>query len=206
MLFVPGHISRMIEKAAGAGADCVVLDLEDAVPPASKNEARKIIRLVLQDGRFDRQAVMVRVNSFDTGRTAEDVASVACAELDGFVYAMSRNRGEIHAMSRLLSEQEKALGRVVVRATFKVSRIGTVAGCYVSSGLAVKNAKVRLIRDNVVIRDNISLDSLKHFKDDVREVKAGFECGIKLAGFDDIKIDDVLEFYEIIKVARTLDS
>jgi len=110
MLFVPGHISRMIEKAAGAGADCVVLDLEDAVPPASKNEARKIIRLVLQDGRFDRQAVMVRVNSFDTGRTAEDVASVACAELDGFVYAMSRNRGEIHAMSRLLSEQEKALG------------------------------------------------------------------------------------------------
>ncbi len=103
-------------------------------------------------------------------------------------------------------EQEKTLGRAVVRATFKVSRIGTVAGCYVSNGLAVKSAKARLIRDNIIIRDNLSLESLKHFKDDAREVKTGFECGIKLAGFDDIKMDDVLEFYEIIKVARTLDS
>jgi translation initiation factor IF-2 len=103
-------------------------------------------------------------------------------------------------------EQEKALGRVVVRATFKVSRLGTVAGCYVSSGVVTKNAKARLIRDNVVVRDGLRIDSLKHFKDDAREVKAGLECGIKLAGFDDIKVDDVLDFYEIIKVARTLES
>ena len=103
-------------------------------------------------------------------------------------------------------EQEKTLGRAVVRATFKVSRIGTVAGCYVSNGIAAKSAKARLIRDNIVVRDNLSLESLKHFKDDVREVKTGFECGIKMAGFDDIKIDDTFEFYEIIKVARTLDS
>jgi translation initiation factor IF-2 len=103
-------------------------------------------------------------------------------------------------------EQEKTLGRAMVRATFKVSRIGTVAGCYVSNGIARKNAKARLIRDNIVVRDNLSLESLKHFKDDAREVKTGFECGIKLAGFDDIKMDDVLEFYEIVKVARTLDS
>ena len=101
-------------------------------------------------------------------------------------------------------EQEKTLGRAVVRATFKVSRIGTVAGCYVTSGLAAKNAKIRLIRDNVVLKGDLAIESLKHFKDDAREVKAGFECGIKVAGFDDIKIDDVFEFYEIIKVARTL--
>jgi translation initiation factor IF-2 len=101
-------------------------------------------------------------------------------------------------------EQEKALGRVTVRATFKVSRVGTVAGCYVSSGTVVKNAKARLIRDNIVIGDNMSIESLKHFKDDAREVKAGMECGIKIAGFDDIKVDDVLEFYEIVKVARVL--
>ena len=98
MLFVPGHIPRMIEKAAGAGADCVVLDLEDAVPLASKSEARTVIRSALRGGLFDRQAVMVRVNSLDTGRTAEDVARVACIELDGYVYAMTRNRGEIHAI------------------------------------------------------------------------------------------------------------
>lgn len=101
-------------------------------------------------------------------------------------------------------EQEKTLGRATVRATFKISRIGTIAGSYVSSGYAAKNAKARLIRDNIVIKDNLSLDSLKHFKNDVREVKTGFECGIKIAGFDDIKVDDIIEFYEIVQIARTL--
>jgi translation initiation factor IF-2 len=103
-------------------------------------------------------------------------------------------------------EQEKALGRAMVRATFKVSRVGTVLGCYVNTGVVTKNARARLIRDNIVIRDNMTLESLKHFKDDAREVKAGFECGIKLAGYDDVKVDDVLDFYEIVKVARTLGS
>ena len=101
-------------------------------------------------------------------------------------------------------EQEKTLGRAVVRATFKVSKVGTVAGCYVSNGLVNKNAKVRLIRDNVVIRNDLSVESLKRFKDDAREVKAGLECGIKIARFDDVKVDDVFDFYEIVKVARTL--
>ncbi|MHC4212073.1 MAG: translation initiation factor IF-2 [Planctomycetota bacterium] len=101
-------------------------------------------------------------------------------------------------------EQEKSLGRAVVRMTFKISRIGTIAGCYVNSGVVTKNAKARLIRDNVVIRDNLSIESLKHLKDDVREAKAGFECGIKLARFDDVKVDDVFDFYEIVQVARTL--
>ncbi|MCJ7729772.1 MAG: translation initiation factor IF-2 [Sedimentisphaerales bacterium] len=100
--------------------------------------------------------------------------------------------------------QEKTVGRAVVRNTFKVSKVGTVAGCFVSDGLVTKNAKVRLIRDNIVIRDGLSIDSLRHFKDDAREVKAGLECGIKLAKFDDVKIDDVLDFYEIVEVARTL--
>ena len=101
-------------------------------------------------------------------------------------------------------EQEKSIGRAVVRATFKISRVGTVAGCYVSSGHVAKNAKVRLIRDNIVLKDNLIIETLKHFKDDAREVKAGLECGIKIAGFDDIKVDDVFDFYEIVKVARTL--
>ena len=65
---------------------------------------------------------------------------------------------------------------------------------------------MRLIRDNIVLKDNLSVESLKHFKDDAREVKTGLECGIKIVGFDDVKIDDVLEFYEIVKVARTLSS
>jgi translation initiation factor IF-2 len=101
-------------------------------------------------------------------------------------------------------EQEKSLGRVIVRTTFKVSKVGTIAGCMVSDGIVRKNGKVRLIRDNIVIRDNLAIESLKHFKDDVSEAKAGTECGIKIARFDDIKQDDVLEIYEIVKVARTL--
>ena len=101
-------------------------------------------------------------------------------------------------------EQENSLGRAVVRAAFKISRVGTIAGCYVSSGLVSKNAKVRLVRDNIVLKDHLNIETLKHFKNDVREVKAGLECGIKVAGFDDIKIDDVLEFYEVVKIARTL--
>jgi translation initiation factor IF-2 len=101
-------------------------------------------------------------------------------------------------------QQEKTVGRAVVRNIFKISRVGTIAGCYVSDGLVIKNAKVRLIRDNIVIRDGLSIDSLRHFKDDVREVKAGLECGIKLTKFDDVKIDDVFDFYEIVEIARTL--
>ena len=101
-------------------------------------------------------------------------------------------------------EQEKTLGRAVVRTTFKVSKVGTIAGCYVNDGVVKKNARIRLIRDNIVIRDNMSIESLKHFKDDVSEAKAGTECGIKIARFDDVKTDDVFELYEILKVARTL--
>jgi len=101
-------------------------------------------------------------------------------------------------------EKEETLGRAVVRKIFKVSRIGTIAGCYVTSGLVTNSARVRLIRDNVVIRDGLSIASLKHLKDDIREAKAGLECGIKLAKFDDLKDDDVLEFYQIIEVERTL--
>jgi translation initiation factor IF-2 len=101
-------------------------------------------------------------------------------------------------------ETENSLGRAVVRDTFKISKVGTIAGCHVTEGLVNKKAKVRLIRDNVVIRDSLTIESLKHFKDDAREIKAGLECGIKLARFDDVKVDDVLDFYEIVEVARTL--
>jgi len=100
--------------------------------------------------------------------------------------------------------QEKSLGRLVVRNTFKVSSIGTIAGCFVSSGLVSKNAKLKLIRNNIVVKGDCVIETLKHFKDDVREVKSGLECGIKIAGYDDIKIDDEFEAFEIVEIARTL--
>jgi translation initiation factor IF-2 len=110
------------------------------------------------------------------------------------------------SMAGLLKPEEKEapIGRAVVRTIFKISKVGTVAGCYVSDGIVTRNARIRLIRDNIVIRDGLSIESLKHFKDDARDVKAGLECGIKIAKFDDVKVDDVFDFYEIVKVARTL--
>jgi translation initiation factor IF-2 len=101
-------------------------------------------------------------------------------------------------------KKENVLGLVEVRQIFKISKVGTVAGCYVSEGLVRRSgAKVRVLRDNVVIHDG-ELDSLKRFKDDVREVKAGFECGLSLRNFDDLKVGDQLEVYEVVEVARTL--
>ncbi|MGZ8211072.1 MAG: translation initiation factor IF-2 [Burkholderiales bacterium] len=99
--------------------------------------------------------------------------------------------------------KENTLGMVEIRQVFKISKIGTVAGCYVVDGLVRRSAKVRLLRDNVVIHEG-ELDSLKRFKDDVREVKAGFECGLSLKGYNDLKVGDQLEVYEVVEVARTL--
>ena len=78
-----------------------------------------------------------------------------------------------------------------------------MAGCYVQDGLAKRGAKIRLLRDNVVIHDG-EFDSLKRFKDDVREVKAGFECGLSLKGYNDLKAGDQIEVYEVVEVARSL--
>ena len=100
--------------------------------------------------------------------------------------------------------REETLGRAEVRQIFKVSRVGTVAGCIVTDGLVDRSAKVRITRGGIVTQDNRALESLKRFKDDVREVRAGMECGLKVAGYDDIKEGDVLEFYQQVEVARKL--
>jgi translation initiation factor IF-2 len=101
------------------------------------------------------------------------------------------------------------LGRAVVRETFKISRVGTIAGCYVTQGTLERSAKVRVIRSGVVVYPpadrTVGLESLKRFKEDVREVREGFECGIKVHGYDDIKVDDVIEAYRIEQVQRTLN-
>ena len=102
--------------------------------------------------------------------------------------------------------EEKVVGHAQVRQLFRVSRLGTVAGCYVNDGLISRTNRVRLIRDDVVINEGLGLESLKRVKDDAREVRSGLECGIKLGGFDDVKVDDVIEAYEQVEVARTLSS
>jgi translation initiation factor IF-2 len=109
------------------------------------------------------------------------------------------------ALSGMLTPEQKEnrLGLVEVREVYRISKVGTVAGCYVLEGLVRRGARIRILRDNVVIHDG-ELDSLKRFKDDVREVKAGFECGLSIRNFNDIEPKDQLEVYEIVEVSRTL--
>jgi len=101
--------------------------------------------------------------------------------------------------------RELKLGNAQILEIFDVGKIGKVAGCRVTNGLARRGAKVRLLRDDIVIHDG-TLKTLRSFKNDVREVKEGFECGMSFENYSDLRRDDVMEFYEIEEVARTLDS
>ena len=100
-------------------------------------------------------------------------------------------------------EVEETVGSAEVRATFRASRIGTIAGSYVTDGNIRRGAKVRIVRDGTVVYDTI-IASLRRFNDDVREVAAGFECGIVLRNYQDVKEGDMLEVYETKQVERTL--
>src|SRR5947209_19081560 len=102
-------------------------------------------------------------------------------------------------------EVETPLGQAEVRQLFKASRIGTIAGCQVTEGRITRGARVRLVREGTVIYDT-TVESLRRFNDDVREVTSGFDCGIVLANFQDLHEGDVLETYETRKVERELSS
>ena len=109
------------------------------------------------------------------------------------------------ALSGMLKpeERQRILGEAEVRQTFRVPRLGVVAGCYVTSGAIPRNARVRLVRDGVIVYEG-RVGSLRRFKDDVSEVKAGFECGIGFEKYNDIKVGDVIEAFVVERVATTV--
>jgi translation initiation factor IF-2 len=100
-------------------------------------------------------------------------------------------------------QRESMIGTVEIREVFRISKVGAIAGCYVQDGMIKRNSKVRVLRNNVIVHTG-ELDSLKRFKDDVKEVKNNFECGLSLKNYNDIEVGDILEVYEMIEVARTL--
>ena len=110
------------------------------------------------------------------------------------------------ALEGLLSPiiSEEVTSTIAVRETFKVPRVGTVAGCYVQEGKIIRNNKIRLIRDGIVVFEG-ELSSLKRFKDDVREVDAGYECGMSINNFNDIKVGDIIESYRMIETKKKLE-
>ncbi len=109
------------------------------------------------------------------------------------------------ALSGLLAPEikEVELGQAEVRALFKVPKVGVISGCYVTEGKITRSAKVRIVRDGVVVHEG-EIDSLKRFKDDVKEVAAGYECGIGIARFNDLKEGDIIEAYTFEEIKRKL--
>lgn len=100
-------------------------------------------------------------------------------------------------------EKEEITATAEVRETFKISKVGTIAGCMVKEGKLTRNAKVRIIRDGIVVYTGV-LGSLKRFKDDVKEVQSGYDCGLNIEGYNDIKVGDIVEAYQIVEIKRTL--
>jgi translation initiation factor IF-2 len=99
---------------------------------------------------------------------------------------------------------EEVMATVEIRQIFKISKVGTIAGCHVKDGTITRSNKVRLVREGVVVFDGF-MDTLKRFKDDVKEVAQGFECGISLQNFNDIKVGDIIEAYKMVETKRTLE-
>ena len=144
--------------------------------------------------------------------TRADVAARKLAESAGVdvryynvIYEMVDDIKAALSGMRAPEKKEVILGMVEVRQVFVISKIGTVVGCYVTNGIIKRNAQIRVLRNNVVIHTG-ELDSLKRFKDDVKEVRSNFECGLSLRNFNDLEVGDQLEVFEIIEVARPLNA
>ena len=108
-------------------------------------------------------------------------------------------------MEGMLSPEikEEIIGNIEVLETFKITKVGTIAGCMVRDGKVKRSSKIRLIRDGIVVYTG-ELESLKRFKEDVREVTTGYECGLNIRNFNDIKVGDIVEAYEETEVRKTL--
>ena len=143
-----------------------------------------------------------RVRPDANARSMAEQAGVEIKTYEVIYHAVDDIRA---ALEGLLTpeEREEILGSAEVRDTFRISRVGTIAGCYVTDGLIDRKGRARLIRDGIVQYDG-EFSSLKRFKDDVKEVREGYECGIGIANYNDIKVGDVIECYKVEEIARTL--
>ncbi len=100
--------------------------------------------------------------------------------------------------------RQEILGHAEVRQVFRISKVGSIAGCYITDGTVQRDALIRVTRNGIVIENDRRLEQLKRFKDDAKEVRMGMECGMKIVGYDDIKEGDILECYKQVEVKRTL--
>ena len=143
-----------------------------------------------------------RVRPDSGARQLAERSGVDIQTYDVIYNAVDDIRAALEGMLRP-EQKETILGSAEVREVFKITRVGTIAGCYVTEGTVERKARARLVRDGIVAYDG-EFSSLKRFKDDVKEVREGFECGIGIANYNDIKVGDVIECFRVDEVARTL--
>jgi len=150
-------------------------------------------------------AIVVGFNVIASGK-ARQMADAKGVEIRPYRVIYDLVDDLIKAAEGLLTPdlREEVLGHAEVRKVFKVSKVGAIAGCYVTDGVVQRDALIRVTREGVVVEHDRSLEQLKRFKDDAKEVRANMECGMKIEHYDDIKEGDVLECYKKIEVKRTL--
>ena len=151
------------------------------------------------------KAVIVGFNVIPTGK-ARGLAEVRSVEIRTYQVIYDITEDVKKAASGMLKPEirQEILGHAEVRKVFKVTRVGTIAGCYVTDGLVQRDALIRVTRNGIVIENDRVLEQLKRVKDDVKDVRANTECGMKIVGYDDIKEGDVLECYKKVEIKRTL--
>ena len=139
------------------------------------------------------------------GTSAKEIAEREEIEIRNYSIIYDAINDVKEAMEGMLSPElkEQVTGNIEIRETFKVSKVGTIAGCMVLDGKVTRNSKIRLIRDGVVVHDG-ELASLKRFKDDVKEVSKGYECGLNIKNYNDIQVGDIIEAYETVEVKKKL--
>ncbi len=151
------------------------------------------------------RAVIIGFNVIPSGK-ARNLAEQKGVEIRSYEVIYEITDDIRKAAEGLLAPEQKTqvLGHAEVRKVFKVSKVGTIAGCFVTDGVVERDALIRVTRNGIVIENNRKLEQLKRVKDDAKDVRAGLECGMKIVGYDDIKEGDVLECYKTVEVKRTL--
>ena len=157
---------------------------------------------ILLAGTTGAVVIGFRVRPDSNARTMAEDSGVEINTYEVIYHAVDDIRAALEGMLRP-EQRETVLGSAEVRDTFRITRVGTIAGCYVTDGIIDRKGRARLVRDGIVQYDG-EFSSLKRFKDDVKEVREGYECGIGIANYNDIKVGDVIECYTVEEIARTL--
>jgi len=190
----------MIPKA-GCAADIYAVDALASAIETAKGRAKKVgFEVIIETALGFRNVAEIA-----TASPRMQAMSLGAADFAASMGMQTTGIGGTQENYYMLApkEEEKVVGTAEVRDTFRISKVGTVAGCYVLDGKITRNSRVRLIRDGIVVYTG-EISDLKRFKDDVKEVTHGYECGLSIKNFNDIKAGDNVEAFEIVEVKRTL--